>query len=67
MNFYRALDIFIQGNIYFIAAHHIFKNSHTANNQTLYYQTRNTKYALLEVFQKCSAGLGACSAVRISV
>lgn len=35
MNFYRALEIFIQGNIYFIAAHHIFKNSHTANNQTL--------------------------------
>ena len=36
MNFYRALKIFIQGNIYFIAAHHIFKNSHTADNQTLF-------------------------------
>ena len=36
MNFYCALDIFIQQNIYFIAAHHIFKNSHTADNQTLF-------------------------------
>jgi hypothetical protein len=36
MNFYRALEKFIQGNIYFIAAHHILKNSHTADNQTLF-------------------------------
>ena len=36
MTFYLALDIFIQGNIYFIAPHHIFKNSHTADNQTLF-------------------------------
>ena len=36
MNFYRALEKFIHGFIYFAATPHIFNISHTADNQALF-------------------------------